>query len=1141
NGSVVQIDLIRGDNVSFPVSGTAAWSATVGLLSNKTNNFNMTATSDKGLTGNYFFQIVCDQQMPALNIQYPQNGSTTPRSFNVSAYATDNLSGIEWIAFWMDNGGTTNTSWGPSTGWWYSGLTNGPHQLFMQTKDYAGNKTKVFTNNFTADGTIPTVIIYHQFNSTNYATPTFTGFAEVDPGNSIAKVQISKNGGAYADVNKYTPGSTFVEWTNINTTNLVMNSHNYITIRAITSGNKTNQVDYHFTLDNLPPVLQYFDPANNNYVVNTTDFQFGAGVHDDLSPIMYIAIYSRGPGMAAVVQSNDVRNFYNYYADAWAWSTSSDFGGIFTNVMVARDIAGNSITKTNFVYHYPHLFVDITGSDTTGYGFAHSPYKSLQKAVDKAKQIKVNSIYVWAGTYTKGNGLNTSGSGVVIDGMTNLIISGGWNWNGGMPVHTNMTLFDGGSALNHVVEIRNSTGINMSYFIIKNGMASAAPNNKGGGMYLYNVHYSQFTNIILTNNSATGSQADGGGIYMLSCDWNNFYIAAVKNLANGGGGIAVNNSRWNSFYGYSMYNTAVYTGGGLQINQGSQNNIYMSIYMNTAKYGGGVAMFNGSSDSLYFPGVLLRNAAEYGGGVYISNQYSFNTYIMISNNFATNGAAKLGGGVFIDNSQYANVSGNIYFNYAVAGGGIFLRKSANNTLEANILYNYASSTGGGIALTNSDRNTIRSGSIEYNNAGFNGGGFALVNSKYNVFDNSFIEFNKTLIPSGSDTGGGGGYFESCSGNILYGSVTIQNNQSTNNGGGIAMLKGTANTNYAAIQNNTAYKAGGGVAVKYGSGHYFNSFIGNNSSTDTTGGGGGGGFAANAVSGLNIQGTIFNNYAILKGGGLSIAYCTNSIIGAVVDYNQVITANSSSVGGGGIFMNDGKNNSIVSLIFANNANGGMPYGGGIWISGPHTINAVITNNQAMYGGGIYIYDNNVTVGGGSFVMYNKAGMLGGGIAVGNGPVGNNKIYGNIIGNETIPALAAGSGIYLSGKNNIVQATIVDNMGTGFANGIYAVNTTGNKIMNCVISNNTGFYPMILSTNNSGLIISNNVFAAEAIAGSFGIYEEVPVSGHIVKDNKFCSGLLQYVYYDTVSGIITNAADLNIATKSQASVALGNVWW
>ncbi|NPV02914.1 MAG: hypothetical protein HPY53_16190, partial [Brevinematales bacterium] len=53
NGSVVQIDLIRGDNVSFPVSGTAAWSATVGLLSNKTNNFNMTATSDKGLTGNY--------------------------------------------------------------------------------------------------------------------------------------------------------------------------------------------------------------------------------------------------------------------------------------------------------------------------------------------------------------------------------------------------------------------------------------------------------------------------------------------------------------------------------------------------------------------------------------------------------------------------------------------------------------------------------------------------------------------------------------------------------------------------------------------------------------------------------------------------------------------------------------------------------------------------------------------------------------------------------------------------------------------------------------------------------------------------------------------------------------------------------
>ena len=1142
NGSVVQIDLIRGDHTSFPVSGTAAWSANVGLLPNKTNNFNMTATSDKGLTGSYFFQIVCDQQIPTLNIQYPQNGMTTPRSFEVSAYASDNLSGIEWISFWVDNGqpySSAHTNYGPGTGCWYSGLTNGPHRLFMLTKDYAGNKTIVFTNNFTADGSIPTVVIYHHFDATNYATPTFDGFAEVDAGYTIAKVQISKNGGAYADVNQYTPGSTNVQWTNETTSGLTMNSHNYITIRAISSANKTNKIDYHFTLDNQPPVIQYFDPANNNYVVNTTNFQFGAGVRDDLSPMMYVAVYSRGPGFAAVIQSNDVRNYYINYADAWNTSTSSDFGGIFTNVMVAKDMAGNSITKTNFVYHYPHLFVNTNGSDTTGYGFAYSPYKSLQKAVDKAKQLGIKDIAVFGGLYIRGSGLNSSGSGVIIDGLTNVTISGGWDWNFGALIHTNMTRLDGGNVLNHVVEIKNSMGINMNYFIIKNGMASAAPNNKGGGMYLQNVHYSQFTNILLTNNSATGSQADGGGLYMSSCDGNSFYIGAVKNLANGGGGIAVYNSRWNNFYGFSAYNTAVYTGGGLQISYGLQNNIYMSIYMNTAKYGGGVTLFNGNSDILYYPCVLLRNAAEYGGGIYVSNQYNFCSYIMISNNFATNGTAKLGGGVFIDNSQYAYVSGNIYYNYAIAGGGIFLRKSTYNTVEANVLYNNAGSTGGGIALTNSDRNTIR-GSFEYNNAGYNGGGFALVNSKYNVFDNMLVEYNKTLYPGGGDTGGGGGYFESSSYNLIYGNVNIHNNQSTNNGGGIAMLKGSANTNYADIQNNTAYKSGGGVAVKYGSGHYFNSFIGNNSSTDTAGGGGG--FAATSVSGLNIQGTFFNNYAIQKGGGLNIVYCTNSIINAVVDYNQVIIANDSSMGGGGIFMNDGKNNSILGLIFANNANGGNPYGGGIWISGPHTINAVISNNQAMYGGGIYIYDNNVTVGSGSYVMYNHAGMLGGGIAVDNGPIGNNKIYGNIIGNETTLGSAVGSGLYLSGKNNIVQCNIIQNQGSTMGSGIYMYNTINNKLKNCVITNNIGDYPFVISTNNTGLMISNNIIGAQSDWATYGIFEFGPINGHILKDNKFVTNMLQYLYYDFDAGsYITNISVLNIPANTGAAQASGNIWW
>jgi peroxiredoxin family protein len=199
---------------------------------------------------------------------------------------------------------------------------------------------------------------------------------------------------------------------------------------------------------------------------------------------------------------------------------------------------------------------------------------------------------------------------------------------------------------------------------------------------------------------------------------------------------------------------------------------------------------------------------------------------------------------------------------------------------------------------------------------------------------------------------------------------------------------------------------------------------------------------------------------------------------------------------------------------------------------------------MYGGGIYIYDNNVTVGSGSYVMYNSAGMHGGGIAVDNGPFGNNKIYGNIIGNETTTVLGMGGGIYLSGKTNIVQAYIVDNqaLAAGYASGIFVTNTAGNMIMNCIISNNDTDNSFVLSANNNNLQIENNTISAFQFLASYGITEMAPVTGHILKDNKFVTNMLQYLYYDFDAGsYITNISVLNIPANTGAAQASGNVWW
>ncbi len=1141
SGIITTVELVRGDNKVFSATGTSNWFANIYMLPNTTNSFTVNATSDKGLIGNNWFQVVCDQQMPVLNIDYPKNGMSTPRSFNLQANAWDLLSGIDWIAFWVDTAqpySSIYTNWSPSTGWWYSGLTNGIHKLYIQTKDRAGNKTAIVTNTFIADGSIPSLGIYYNFYSTNIAAPTISGFAEVDVPNTITKIEISKNGGAFQQVNMYNPGSSHVEWTNVSTSGLLMNSHNDIVIRAVSSANKTNSVHYHFILDNQPPNIQQFDPVDSFNIVNSGDFSLNATVRDNLSPMMYIAVYSRGAGMTAVIQSNDVRNSYQPDAYAWLMSTYSDFGGIYTNVLVAKDVAGNSITKTNFVYVYPHLFVNLSGSDTTGYGFARSPYKSLQKGIDRAKQLGVNNLVVFAGTYTMGNGLNTAGSGVVIDGFNNLTISGGWEWNGATVIHTNMTRLDGGYALNHVVEIMNSTDIKMNSFIIQKGKASAAPNNKGGGMYLNAVNYSVFTNIIFTNNSATGAQADGGGLYMFSCDGDTFYIAAVNNTANGGGGIAVNNCRWNYFYGYLLYNSAIYTGGGMQIYNGNGNNIYMNTALNSAQFGGGIALMNGYNDVIQNSARVQMNSAEYGGGVYVFSFNNFTAYGSISNNHASVGTAKLGGGIYMENSVYAYIPASIQNNTATAGGGIFMNNCNNNTITPILQYNNAGHSGGGMALSNSHNNFIN-GSMRYNIAGQNGGGFALVNSRYNIFDSMTVEYNYTTS-LGADTGGGGGSFVNSSYNLINGGANIKYNASTNNGGGIAILNSAGNTNYGLIQNNKAYKSGGGVAIKYGSGHYFNCTIANNNSYDMTGGGGGG-IAAFSVSALNIQGSVMMNNAYLKGGGMVIANCTNSYINAWVFKNTLSSANNNSMGGGGIYINEGKNNSFFGTILSNSAMGPMPCGGGIWVAGQNTINALIENNSASYGGGIYIWDNNVTVGGSSIVRNNSAAQFGGGIAVDNGPIGNSKIFGTVIGNSTIPVMALGSGIYLSGKNNTVQANIVNNSGIGSANGIFVTNSVGCKIMNCVITNNVTFHPIDLGGNNTGLMISNNIIAAHLLAGTYGIYENKPVSGHIIKDNKFKTGLIQYVYYDTVNGIISNPAALNIPANSQASMASGNIWW
>ena len=1138
--SIISLKTVRmNDNAEFSVTGFGAWTSDVTLLPNCTNHFRILATSDKGIPGSTDVRIVQDSVIPVLNVIYPTNGGFAPKSFEYRLDSSDPLSGILKIVYWIDDG-QPYTNHYSYAGWWYSGLTNGVHRAYAIAFDKAGNATPVRTNTFTVDGTIPIIQFQSYFGSTNLTTPWFYGYCEVDAPTNITKIEISKNDGPYTEVNTYTPGTMVVYWTNKNTTGLNINAHNKIMIRATSSAGKMNTFEFHFTIDTNAPAVNSFNPTNNSMIVNFDNIFVSAFIHDDLSPLEYVYLVSKNPDAGIQIQSNDIHNLGYHDYSFGLNSGNANFGGLFTNILIARDQAGNMTYRTNYVKVYPGVYVFTSGMDTNP-GFGKQPFKTIQNAVNFARQYGINNVYIGAGTYQPGSGLIATGTGLTLDSVSWMTVSGGWEWDGpNNLIHTNYSRLDGVMSLNHVMVIRNSSGVFLNNLIIKGGKASAVGDNKGGGILMQNNNSGSITNCMLTNNTASGDAADGGGLYMDNS--HNFYLhfIAVKNTANAGGAIAMTGCTWNRIYGVYYKNNALYNGGAMQIAGGNQNKIYATILENDAiHHGGGVALFNGNGDTLDWGSIIRFNKAGLGGGVYLSNYQGLYSYALVTNNFATNGIVRQGGGVCIVDSQNTYIYGAVVKNYANAGGGIAVKGGSYNYFYGIVKNNVAYSVGGGMAFTNSRWNQIYS-TVQNNLCTLNGGGIAFYASHNNTILGATIYGNITTS-SLPDSGGAGIAFMESSYNYI--NSDIYQNTATNNGGGIAILGGSGNTNYANINNNIAYKSGGGIAIKYGQNHYINGHINQNSSIDTSGGGGGG-ISANYTVSLVIDAKVYTNSALQHGGGISLYNCTNTMVYGPVFKNRVTSAVNSSMGGGGYYIYEGLNNSIYGSVNSNNVLGVQAFGGGIWIAGPNTINALVSYNSSTYGGGIYIWDNNVTVGGMSIVKSNIAQTFGGGIAVDSGPVGNNKIYGTIIGNSTVPMMAMGAGIYLSGKKNIVQAKIIDNFAVvaGLASGIYVTNTVDNKIMNCTISNNNNDNSFVLGGNNINLMISNNIIAAQNNFASYGITEMITVSvtGHIIKDNKFVFALLQYAYYDSINSIITNPAELTIGNTG-ASIVSGNVWW
>lgn len=243
-------------------------------------------------------------------------------------------------------------------------------------------------------------------------------------------------------------------------------------------------------------------------------------------------------------------------------------------------------------------------------------------------------------------------------------------------------------------------------------------------------------------------------------------------------------------------------------------------------------------------------------------------------------------------------------------------------------------------------------------------------------DNGTVNIRGGVIAANRGSSGGGIFFQNGTLNISGGAVTGNwVNSGHDNGGGIYVNSGTLNlsgegyvtNNYKACDCNDCQNdvnnthGGGGIALANGSVMNMTGGYVTGNYSGLAGGGIYAGFFGNNVKFTMSGGTIAGNCAELgEGGGLRIAGGTNGVIRATnkVYITNNITNSNNDWGGGGIFVQEKGNLSIMNALITGNTAGGFGGGVGACPTGETLIvnqdGAAIYENRAsgtnMSGGG-----------------------------------------------------------------------------------------------------------------------------------------------------------------------------------------------
>lgn len=260
--------------------------------------------------------------------------------------------------------------------------------------------------------------------------------------------------------------------------------------------------------------------------------------------------------------------------------------------------------------------------------------------------------------------------------------------------------------------------------------------------------------------------------------------------------------------------------------------------------------------------------------------------------------------------------------------------------------------------------TVDRGTLDINGGYIVGGGSDGTPGGGIYVDNGTVNIQGGVIAANRGSSGGGIFFQNGTLNISGGAVTGNwVNSGHDNGGGIYVNSGTLNlsgegyvtNNYKACDcndcrndvNNT--HGGGGIALANSSVMNMTGGYVTGNYSGLAGGGIYAGFFGHNVRFTMSGGTIAGNCAELgEGGGLRIAGGTNGVIQATnkVYITNNITNSNNDWGGGGIFVQEKGNLSIMNALITGNTAGG--FGGGVGACPTGETLIVNKDGAAIYG-------------------------------------------------------------------------------------------------------------------------------------------------------------------------------------------------